>query len=470
LQTGAIVTCPMSSLLRFLVLSLCLSVIAKPNARADSLLSPEDAVFLHQQAARVVGLARVAPGEKSGSATNTTPYVMHLPDSHRAYTAFWVRDSNMALGADFVPADDVRDWIKLIASTIPSKDWQLRPGVRVPAYFVPDHVNFDGKATFFPASYDETNQQGGGEWGSLPPFDDNYFFLFTVSEYAEMTKSTRLFKSLITTSTGPMLFSDLCLKVFDAIPNDAATGIPLDGDVFQPNKWGKDFGFCDTVQKSGKLLFTALLKYDAALRLAPLYRKIGNSVVADHLDQTAELIKQNLVSTFYHDSEHPGEGWLYSATGVGNQPDVWGSAYAVAVGAVQGETAQKLARSLLRGYRDHSLVRDGCVSEVLQHDPANPKGWQNCVVPFGTYQNGAYWPAGTGWYVMALNTIDPSAARAMAKDYVEFIRANQLKDGTSQAWEWFNPGAHHYEHPQYMASIAFAYGLWNRAGLLGNAK
>jgi hypothetical protein len=440
------------------------------GAQADSLLSPEDAAFLHDQAARVVKLARVAPGEKSGNATNTTPYVMHLPDSHQVYTAFWVRDSNMALGADFVSADDVRDWIKLTASTISNKDWQVRPDVLVPAYSVPDHIDFDGKPTFYPGNYEEGDKQGGGDMGAVPPLDDAFFFLFTVNEQAAMTQSVDLFKSQITTPTGPMILSDLCLKVFDAIPVDAATGIPVTGNVHQSNAWGKDFGFCDAIQKSGKLLFTAVLKYDAARRLAPLYRKIGDTQAADHLTQAADLIKKNLLATFYHDSVYPNEGWLHSTTGVGNQPDVWGSAYAIAVGAVEGEPARNVARSLLRGYHDRSLVNGGCVSEVLQHDPANPKGWQNTALPFGIYQNGAYWGTGTGWYIVALSTIDPDAARAMARDYVEFMRANRLEDGTSQAWEWFNPGINHYEHAQYVASAAFAYGILNRAGLLNGTK
>jgi hypothetical protein len=263
-----------------------------------------------------------------------------------------------------------------------------------------------------------------------------------------------------------MVLSELCLKVFDAIPADPVTGIPTTGEIRQPNASGKDFGFCDAIQKSGKLLFTAVLKYDAARRLAPLYRRSGKVDAADHLTRAAELVKNNLVATFYHDSSHPGEGWLDSATGSGHQPDVWGSAYAVAVGAVAGETAHRVARSLLRGYRDRSLVRSGCVSEVLQHDPANPHGWQNTALPFGIYQNGAYWATGTGWYVVALNTLDPQAAHDMAEDYVEFLRTNRQEDGTSQAWEWFNPSLGKQVHPGYVASAALAYGILNRAGLL----
>jgi hypothetical protein len=434
---------------------------------ADPVLSREDTTFLHDQAMRIVQAARVAPGEKSGGGINTTPYVMHLPDSHQAYTAFWVRDSNMALGGDFVSETDVRDWIKLTVGTISNKDWQVRPGVLVPAYSVPDHINFDGVATYFPGNYEEGDKQGGGYNDSLPPLDDAFFFLFSVNEQAAMSKSVDFFNSQVKTKDGDLVpLRDLCLKVFDAIPVDVATGIPITGKGTDPNAHGKDFGFCDTILKTGKLMFTAVLRYDAALRIASLYRKAGQPQIADRLLQDAALIKKNLGPTFYREGVTSGEGWLSSATGDCNQPDVWGSAYAVAIGAVDATTAPKVARALLRGFKDRSTVISGNVSEVLPHDPAFPHGWEKSQNNFPTYQNGGYWATPSGWYIVALNTTDPAAAQQMARDYVDFMRANRMEDGVSQAWEWFDPNTNTYVHPQYVASAAFTYGILKRANLL----
>jgi len=414
---------------------------------------------------RIVQAARVAPGGKSGDKINTTPYAITLPDSGHAYMALWPRDSNMALGADFVSVDDIQGWIKLMASIIPSANWQVRPGIKVPAYFLPDHVNFDGKATFYPASYDTGTAQGGGTAGCIPPLDDNYFFLFTASEYWSKTKKTDLFKSEVMTPAGPVVLSDLCLKVFDATPLDATTGLPMTGDINGPDN-ARDFGFCDGVWKSGKLMFTAVLRYDAAMRLIPQYRAIGDQAAVDHLKQAAALIKKNLGPTFYHEGSNPGEGWLHSASDFSNQPDVWGSAYAVAVGAVDAETSPKVARALLRGYKDHSTVISGCVSQVLHNDPAHPNGWMKSTCAFGEYQNGGYWGTGTGWYIVALNTIDPNAAHEMAADFIRFLRANVNSVGLTQSWEVFNPDRNEYIHPHYVASTAFAYGILKRAGLI----
>ena len=98
--------------------SLVIFVLAAGRLAADPVLSSSDQAFLHDQAQRVVNLARVAPGHQSGGRTNTTPYSMLLPDSQQTYTAHWLRDSNMATGADFVSATEVGDWIKLTAATI----------------------------------------------------------------------------------------------------------------------------------------------------------------------------------------------------------------------------------------------------------------------------------------------------------------------------------------------------------------
>jgi hypothetical protein len=433
--------------------------------QADPILSAQDQAFLHDQAQRIVNLARVAPGGQSGGRTNSTPYAMLLPDSQQTYIAHWLRDSNMATGADFVSANDVSDWIKLTAATIPTKDWHVRDGVDVPAWSVPDHINFDGKPTYFAGNYEEGDKQGGGGFGALPLFDDAFFFLFDVSEYWRLTGKLDLFQSQVTLQDGTaMKLSDLCRKVFDAIPVDAATGIPDAGTGPAVNV--RDFGFCDAIQKTGKFMFTAVLRYDAALRMEKLERAAGDSANADYYRDAAALIKKNLAPTFYHDGDHHGEGWLWSATGDCHQPDVWGSAYAISIGAVDEATAPKVALSLLRGYQDHSLVLGGCVSEVLQHDPANPTGWQKTGLPFGVYQNGAYWGTGTGWYLAALNTIDPEAARAMGVEYVNFLRAHMLPNGTTTAWEWFNPNTNAYIHPSYVATVALVYGTLQRDGLL----
>jgi hypothetical protein len=392
------------------------------------------------------------PAEKAGGAVNQTPYVMLLPDSEHVYTALWVRDSSMALGSDLIPNSELLGWIKLIAGAIP----EAGPNVNVPPYSVPEHIYLNGASTFFPGE----DTDGAAERG-VPAMDNAFFFLFDVSEYARMTGEKNFLKESIKDESGMTSLAVLCRKVFEAVHTDQTTGLcVLDQPTF-------DFGFCDSVHKSGKVLFGSLLRYDAAQRLEPLYRALGDDKDADYFQGEARKIKANLIPTFYHDStQNSGEGWLHAATQLCNQPDVWGSAYAIDLDLLDGSVLQKVGRSLVRGYKERSLVLAGCVSEVLQHDPANPHGWQSSDTAFGDYQNGPYWGTGSGWYLEALSKVDFSTARAMAKDYVNFLRANVRSDGATMAWEFFDPNLNKYVHPLYVATVALPYGTLKRANLI----
>jgi hypothetical protein len=452
-----------------LLLATLLGAIATLSARADYLLSPGDTKWFHDQANAIVQEARIAPGETAGAGErpgdkNTTPYVFYVPDGPRAYGAFFPRDSNMDLGADFISEKDVEGYVRLMAATVLTKPWQVRPGIKVPAWRLPDHVYLNGKANYWPGPQ-TGNDMGGGSFQAQPPLDDTYFFLFTVAEQARLAGNLDVFKGKVAIAGDKIPLADLCLKVFDETPVDPATGLVQTGDIDTPDN-AHDFGFCDGVAKSGKLLFTSVLRYDAAKRLIPLYNKLGRLDDVIHLTKAMALIEKNLGPTFYHDTAIPGEGWLHSATKFSNQPDVWGSAYAVEVGAVDKETADKVARSLLRGYKDHSLVKNGWVTQVLMNDPKFPNGWQRSTCAFGDYQNGGFWGTGTGWYILALNTIDPAAARAMTNDFVKDLRANLQPNGITQSWEVINGFGKNFQHAGYLATVAFPYAQLNRAGLL----
>ena len=75
----------------------------------------------------------------------------------------------MMLGSDLVSIPDLEGEIRLMASVVRDRAWQVRPGVVVPAYAVPDHINFDGKPTFYPGNYEPGAAQGGGAFGKYPP-------------------------------------------------------------------------------------------------------------------------------------------------------------------------------------------------------------------------------------------------------------------------------------------------------------
>ena len=442
-------------------LSLAASATEKHSSPVR-LLSQSDQEFLVLQARTIMDSAKLAPGQANGQWRNQTPYTVHVPGGNMGYPAFWVRDAVMMLESDFIGLAELEGWIRLMSSTIRDQVWNVRPGVVVPAFAVPDHINLDGKASYYPGSYETGTKQGGNPWGKYPPLDDQFYYIAAVHWQWKKSGSTDMFLSKIRTAFGEMPLADLCQRIYDMVPSDSATALCIAGDVDTEN--AKDFGFCDSVSKSGNLLFASVLKFVAAQQLAELYSAVRRPQQAARLRSDARKIRAALAPVFSH-STHPGEAWLHSATGVGNQPDVWGSAYAVYCGAVEPATAQQIGRSLVRAYREKTAVREGCVRSILSDDAANPKGWQKTVSAPGVYQNGGYWGTPIGWYLAAMHKVDPASAADMAKDYVAFLRNHQTAKGISESWEWFNPDTGRTP-PLYVATVGLPYGCLRVAGLL----
>jgi len=325
--------------------------------------------------------------------------------------------------------------------------------VVVPAYAVPDHINFNGKPTFYPGNYETGEKQGGTPFGKYPPLDDHFYFITAVYHHWKLTGSTKLFDSTVRTSFGEPKLADLCDRVYRVAPVDRMTGLCVAGDIETEN--AKDFGFCDAVSKSGKLLFTSVLKSVAARQLAELFEAAVQPARARKYREDARRIRVEIPRTFLK------SGWLHSATGVGNQPAVWGSAFAVWSGTLDEATALRVARTLIHAWQDKSAVRDGCV----RHTPS-PGGWQVSLSKLGDYQNGGYWGTPTGWYIAAMAKADPRAAAAMARDFVAFLRDHRRSDGISETWEWFNPDTGRNKNPLYVATVALPYLSLKEVGLL----
>jgi len=437
---------------------------------AESLLSPADEAIWRDEARRVVDSARLDPGQSSGKWRNGTSFVLHVPGGNMGYPAFWVRDAAMMLGGYFIAAREIEGWIRLISSTILAEDWMVRPGVLVPAFAVPDHINFDGKATYYPGNYETGAKQGGKPWGKFPPLDDHFYFLVMVHHQWKMTGSLALMRSRVKIASGEVNLAELCEKVYHVAPSDPATALVMAGDVDTDN--AKDFGFCDAESKSGKLLFPSLLKYAAASGLAEMFVALGQEALASSYRTDVGLLKASIVRTFFHESrrtqdgQQSGEGWLHSATGVGAQPDVWGSAFALWIGALEERVAQPVARALVRAYREKTAVREGCVRQILTTDQTNRGGWQISVSSIGEYQNGGYWGTPAGWYIAGMWRADRDAARNMARDYIQFLRTHKRADDRPEAWEWFNPDTGRSANPLYVATVALPYLSLKQAGLL----
>jgi hypothetical protein len=437
-------------------------VVCAVALSSEPVLAPADQRFLHEQARRIVDSAALRPGQGSGKYRNTTRYAVHVPGGNMGYPAFWVRDAVMMLGADFISPDELEGWIRLIGSTVRPAEWRVRPGVVVPAYAIPDHINFDGTPVFFPGTYDSGTAQGGPPFGNRPPLDDYFYFVEGLYRHWKISGSVGLFGSRVETASGPVKLADLCEEVYGAVPADTLTGLAVSGDVETDN--AKDFGFCDSVSKSGRLLFTSILKFRAANMLSELFAASGDQIKAPRYREDAVRIRRAIPGAFFHASADGVRGWLHSATGVGNQPDVWGSAFAVWSGVVDEQVATKVSRALVQAYRERTAVQQGCVRHILTTDPRG--GWQLSISKPGEYQNGGYWGTATGWYIAAMHRVDSKAASDMAREYVRFLRANLRPDGMTESWEWFNPDTGKRVNPLYVATVALPYISLRESGLV----
>ena len=279
-----------------------------------------------------------------------------------------------------------------------------------------------------------------------------------------MTQRVAFFNSKVKTSFGKMRLADLCEHVYSGVPTDPATGLVTAGSIKREN--AKDWGFCDGEFKSGKLLFPSILRYIAAKELDQMFRAAGEREKAARYERDAEQINNSIPKVFFHRARRTGEGWLHSATGVGNQPDVWGSAFAVWSGVVKGRVAEKISRALVRAFQDKTAVRDGCVRQILTTDRTNHGGWQRSIVKLGTYQNGGYWGVPVGWYIAAIDRVNHRVAGEMAQAYIGFLKDNRRPDGMAEAWEWFNPETGQHNNPLYVATVALPYLSLRVAGML----
>ncbi len=313
-----------------------------------------------------------------------------LPSGDEKYRSFWVRDAAMMAESGLIPNEELRKYIEIFAVHAQNGEETLflKNGLIVPPFALADHVNYDGKPVFYPGTYASGMDQGDGGYGYFPPFCDNYYFVAMVGDYVEQSGDLQILRA---DYNGISLLKRL-EYAFAGYNIDAATGLC----VSDADKYTVDWGFVDTVKKSGKLLMASLLRYNAATVLSRLFEQCGEMDDSRRYREAAEKIKKSLLETFYDDQT----GWFYSATGIGHQHDVWATAYAVYLGITDNK---KTLETLYKAYTDRTAVVDGYVRHILtDEDFSAESAWESCRAKFNVYQNGAYWATPTGWYAYAL--------------------------------------------------------------------
>ncbi len=399
----------------------------------------------------------LAGGVIPGSGTNSTGTALHIPGgTQNYYPAFWIRDAAMMLGDDFVPPSEIQGWVKLVASVQPGEaGLSFSHGLKVPAFSIPDHITLQGAACWYPGAYAD---QGVGDFGFLPPSDDAFYFVQMVEEAVRKGGSPMLLKQKLQAGWGAESLIEICQRAFDSVAVDP--GSQLVSCSADKGKGRVDWGFCDSITKTGLCLMPSLLRWQAARRLEGLLKLTGDKAAARKMTQLARRIQQSVSSVFYHPFPSD-EAILLSATGVGFKADVWASAFAVWLGILPKDKETKVARNLLTLVRSGSIVRQGQVRHIPDVG-AWGGNWEQAKSAPGTYQNGGYWATPTGWLVSAIHKVDPVSASNLLHEYVEYLRQNR---SAGAPFEWINPDRGLQANANYGSSAVLVYISLKQAGL-----
>ena len=147
---------------------------------------------------------------------------------------------------------------------------------------------------------------------------------------------------------------------------------------------------------------------------------------------------------------------LIAATGVGRQPDVWGTLFALHLGVLEGSSKARALAVVSKAYVAGTLASQGAVRHVPSDRDFSPtSAWERTAgVALDTYQNGAYWHVPTGWLAKALAQVDPKLARGAVDAMVAHFRAEDWRTHgrVGAPWECLGKGSYR-QNAVYMASV-----------------
>ena len=331
---------------------------------------------------------------------------LHTPDGIGHYKALWTRDYYyfVKYAGEFIDDANLKASIQFVL------DGQREDGC------IPDRVNANGKPIYSP----------GGDKKPLADhaLDNAPFLTLLACAHYRRTGDKDYFLEI-----EPKL-----RKGLDHVRR-AENGLVYN----PPDDPQCVYGFTDIVTKTGHLLFTSLLYYQACVELEEVQKAIGGDPVFDSRAR-ADLIRKN-ISILWDDDA----GMYLAADKDCRQIDIWGSAYAADVGLATDRQKDRIAEYLFAHW-DEIVLRG-----QVRHLPGK-KGWQRLFVdryPPGSYINGAHWATPLPWVVPVVFRKDPARAQQMVKDVINDFQANGVAECINQEKR---------KVPNFVASVTNLYG------------
>lgn len=420
-----------------------------------TLLDSTSLTFLADLTRDCIEASRVRPGESVDAErpANSCGCTLVRPGGRACYPAVWVQDYALTLATGFVSVGEMRDHLLLVCRTQNgAQERRLERDAVIPPYAIPDHILFDGQAIFYPGTYASGIKQGGEPWGLLPPVNNHYDFVLMAHHLWLATRDVAFLREEV----AGLAVIERLRRAFLAPQADGRTGLV---HTRTANR-AVGFIFCDSIYMTGSLLFASLLRWRAGQQLAELEDALGERARAVAWRATVASIPDQLETTF----GEPGRigGWLMAATGVGRQPDVWGTIYALHLGLLSGAAAVAARDQLVASLDAGSIAYEGALRHVpSDHDASPTSAWERTPTPLNTYQNGAYWHTPTGWAVSVLADYAPVWSKRLFDDMIGHLRREDFRKGPlyNAPWECIGREAKAYSNPLFLGSITVPYGV-----------
>jgi len=423
------------------------------ESESTALLDSQDLQFLEELTSSVMESSRIYPGQKAVEqfGPNNTGGTLIRPGGRNAYPSFWIRDYAMSLESGLVKMEEQKHMLLLTAATQCDQTWITQGGSMVPYGAIADHIRIDdGLPIFYPGTY-SFEQQGIAMFGKTPPYSDQFFFIHMAWYYVAHTGDEDILSREI---NGSSLLERL-QTAFHMIP-EGEKSLVYTTDDFR----GVDFGFRDVQVITGHLCYPSILKYRAACQLANLLERFGQSDKALNYKNMAEMIQKAIPKMFMDEG-----GMLRASTGKSSQRDVWATALAIYLNAMNDEYQEKACEALTGAYLDGTLAYRGNIRHIQTTDDfSDETAWEISYADKNTYQNGSYWGTPTGWVSHAIAQVNIEAARELAKEYINDLRESDYRRGDDFGgpYECFHPKTGDLRNPVYLTTVSCPYAVFKK--------
>jgi hypothetical protein len=338
----------------------------------------------------------------------------YTPDAVGGYGAQWTRDFQytVAGAAELMDGESVKRSVRYTFAG------QRSDGC------MPDRVQIDGQSVMAPGGMRPNNTR-----------NPNHDHAWDNGPFAAL-----LLASSATAWPDKKFFCDLepaARRALDFL-NRSSTGLVFN-DIEHPNA---TYGFTDTVAKTGHLLFTSLLFVDASRQLAALATSFGCGDAARYAKEAAE-VGANIDSIM---ADPEGVLWL-AATHDNASPDVWGSAYLVALNL--STPAKRHAAMAEMVAHKETYFRNGQVRSMPY-----PALWTRCCwtpnckggcAADGTYQNGAYWATPLYYVTRAMiATGHAGFAKQLLRECIDDFQQNGIYEDVDNGFPAHSKGVLNY--------------------------